>query len=209
VLYTLEQNKYLSRDKHGRYELGISVFILGNQVSQANKLKRVAAPYLKDLSQQINLTVHLGILDGLDVVILDKFYAPDNIKLVSKVGRAVPAHCTGQGKTLLAYSSRELVEMIINKHGMTRYTPNTITTMDGLFEELRQIRERGYAIDNSEHEKHTRCLAVPILNKENQIEAAISMTGLIMEFPDNETIAQKAAIIQEVRDKIRRELRYV
>jgi len=209
VLYTLEQNKYLSRDKHGRYELGMSMFILGNQVSQANKLKKVAFPYLRELAQQNNLTVHLGILDGLNIVILDKYEAPNNIKMVSRIGGTVPAHCTGQGKTLLAYSSRELVEMIINKHGMTRYTPNTITTLDGLFEDLQQIRKRGYTIDNSEHEKHIRCIGVPILNKDNQIEAAISMTGLIMEFPDDATIAQKAKMIQEVRDKICRDLGYV
>jgi DNA-binding IclR family transcriptional regulator len=208
VLYTLEQNKYLARDKHGRYELGMSMFILGNRVSQANKLKKVASPYLKELSQQNNLTVHLGILDGLEVVIIDKFDAPNNVKMVSRVGGIVPAHCTGQGKTLLAYSDRSLVEMIINKHGMTRYTPNTITTLDGLFQELQQIRERGYALDNSEHEKHIRCVGVPILNRDHQIEAAISMTGVIMEYPDDRTIAQKAQIIQGVRDEIAREMGY-
>jgi DNA-binding IclR family transcriptional regulator len=209
VLYTLEQNKYLARDKHGRYELGMSMFILGNQASQANKLKKVAAPYLKELSQQNNLTVHLGTLDGLDVVIIDKFDAPNNVKMVSRVGGVVPAHCTGQGKTLLAYSDRSLVEMIINKHGMTRYTPNTITTMDGLFQELQQIRERGYTIDNSEHEKHIRCVGVPILNQDNQIEAAISMTGVIMEYPDEKTIAEKAQLIQKARDKIIKDMGYV
>jgi IclR family acetate operon transcriptional repressor len=208
VLYTLEQNKYLARDKHGRYELGMSMFVLGNQVSQANKLKKVASPYLKELAQKNNLTVHLGSLDGLEVVIIDKFDAPNNVKMVSRIGRTVPAHCTGQGKTLLAYSDRSLVEMIINKHGMTRYTPNTITTMDGLFQELRQIRERGYTIDNSEHEKHIRCVGVPVLNRDNQIEAAISMTGLIMEYPDEKTIVEKAQIIQGVRDEIVREVGY-
>jgi DNA-binding IclR family transcriptional regulator len=209
VLYTLEQNKYLTRDKHGRYELGISMFILGNQASQANKLRKVASPYLKELSQQNNLTVHLGILDGLDVVIIDKFDAPNNIKMVSRIGGVVPAHCTGQGKTLLAYSDRSLVEMIINKHGMTRYTPNTIATLDGLFQDLQQIRGRGYTIDNSEHEKHIRCIGVPILNREKQIEAAISMTGLIAEYPDDQTMAQKAQIIQNTRDKIVKEMGYV
>jgi len=184
VLYTLEQNKYLVRDKHGRYELGINIYILGNQASQANKLKKIAEPYLRELSQQHNLTVHLGILDGLDVVIIDKFDPLNNIKMVSKIGRAVPAHCTGQGKTLLAYSPREIVERIISHQGMKRYTTNTITTLDGFFQELQQIRERGYTIDNSEHEKHIRCIAAPIINKDGQVEAAISMTGLIMDYPD-------------------------
>jgi IclR family KDG regulon transcriptional repressor len=209
VLHTLEQNKYLARDKHGRYELGMSVFILGNQVSQANKLKKVAYPYLKELSQRNNQTIHLNILDGLDVVVLDKFDPPNNIKMMSRIGGVVPAHCTGQGKTLLAYSDRSLVEMIINKHGMTRYTPNTIMTLDGLFQELQQIRERGYSVDRAEHEKHICCVSVPILNSDNRIEAAISMTGLTMEYPDDQTIAQKAQIIKNVRDKIAKEMGYL
>jgi DNA-binding IclR family transcriptional regulator len=78
-----------------------------------------------------------------------------------------------------------------------------------LFQELQQIRERGYTIDNSEHEKHIRCVGVPILNGDKQIEAAISMTGVIMEYPDDRTIAQKAEIIQRVRDEIAREMGYL
>lgn len=209
VLHTLEQNKYLSRDEHGRYELGITVYILGNQASQANKLKTIAAPSLRHLSQQNNAIVHLGTLDGLEVVIIDKFDSPNSIKTVSKVGKVVPAHCTGQGKTLLAYSPREVVEQIIGHQGMTRFTANTITTLDSLFQELEKIRERGYAIDDSEHEKHIRCIGVPILNKQGQIEAAISMTSLIMDLPDEETIAKKAKIIQTTRDEILRNIEYI
>lgn len=208
VLFTLEQNEYLSRDKHGQYELGIGIYILGNQASRANKLKKVAAPYLSELSQQNNLTVHLGILDRLDVIIIDKYDPLNNVQMTSRIGRAVPAHCTGQGKTLLAYSPKEVVERIINHHGMKRFTLNTITTLDGLFQELGQIRERGYTIDNSEHERHIRCVGVPILNKDGLIEAAISMTGLIMDYPDDETIAKKAKLIRDVRDKIRQAMGY-
>lgn len=208
VLYTLEQNKYLSRDEHGRYELGITIYILGNQASQANKLKKIAAQSLNQLSQRNNATVHLGTLDGLEVVVIDKYDAPHSIKMVSRVGKTIPAHCTAQGKTLLAYSPRELVEQIIGHHGMTRFTPNTINTLEGLFQELEKIRERGYAIDNSEHEKHIRCIGVPILNKQGQIEAAISMTALIMDLPDEETIANKAKIIQNTRDEILRNMEY-
>jgi DNA-binding IclR family transcriptional regulator len=209
VLYTLEENKYLSRDEHGRYELGITIYILGNQASQANKLKTIASPSLNRLSQQNNATVHLGTLDGMEVVIIDKYDAPNSFKTVSRAGKSVPAHCTGQGKTLLAYSPREVVEQIIGHQGMTRFTPNTITTLDGLLQEFEKIRERGFTIDDSEHEKHTRCIAVPILNKKGQIEAAISMTALIMDLPDEETIAKKAKIIQNTRDEILRNMEYI
>ncbi|NLJ80968.1 MAG: IclR family transcriptional regulator [Firmicutes bacterium] len=209
VLHTLEENRYLSRDKHGWYELGTSIFVLGNRVSQANQLKKVAGPHMKKLSWENNLAVHLGILDRLEVIILDKCDPPNNIKMVSRAGATVPAHCTGQGKTLLAYSSLNVIKTIVSKYGLTRYTENTIVTLPALLKELEKIKERGYALDKSEHERHIRCVCLPILNQNNQIEAAISMTGLVAEFPDEEAMVQKVGVIQETRDRIRRDLGFI
>ncbi len=208
VLYTLEQNKYLYRNKHGMYELGLNVFILGNQVSQASKLKKVTASYLQELCHETGLTIHTGIIDGLDIIIVDKYNPPTSINMVSRIGGSVPAHCTGQGKTLLAYSPRSLVERIVNHRGLKGYTENTITTLDDLFSELERIRERGYTIDNSEHEEHIRCVAVPVLNQNNVIEAAISMTGLSIYLPDQQSIDKYAQMLLDARDNIVKELGY-
>jgi len=206
LLYTLEQNEYLSRDENGRYSLGVSVFILGHSLTRESVLRRVATPSLVALSQRLNMTVHLGILEGTTVVILQKIESSSGIKMVSRVGAVVPPHCTGQGKTLLAFSPRQKVEEIISIHGLTRYTPNTITTANGLFEELAAIRARGYAIDNSEHEKHIKCVAVPILNEQGGIEAALSVTGRVVEFPDEESLQRTAGILREAAQAIRRDL---
>ena len=143
------------------------------------------------------------------MVIIEKTAPQRNVVMVSRIGGSVPAHCTGQGKTLLAYSPREAVERIVHTYGLERYTPHTIITEDGLFKELQNIRERGYAIDNSEHEKNIRCVAVPILNESGEIEAALSVTGLVLDFQDEGTIENTAKMLKEVRDKIRREMGYM
>jgi len=197
ILYTLEKNQYLSKDKNGRYELGLNMFILGNQISRIGKLKKGSEVYLKELAEETNLASHIGILEGLQVLIIDK-YDPSNsgIKMVSRIGAPVPAHCTGQGKVLLAYSPRKI------------YTSNTITRPDDFFAELEKIREQGYAIDNSEHEKHIHCIALPILNEFNELEAAISITGLVMDFPDDETVNKNIRLLQKTRDKIREKMNY-
>lgn len=209
ILYTLEKNQYLSKDKNGRYELGLSIFILGNQISRIGKLKKVSEVYLKELAEETNLTSHIGIIEGLQVLIIDK-HDPSNssIKMVSRVGASVPAHCTGQGKVLLAYSPRDKVEKIINTYGLHRYTPNTITSSNKLFAELQNIRKYGYAIDNSEHEKHIHCIALPILNEFNELEAAISITGLVMDFPNEEVVSKNIRLLQMTRDKIREKMNY-
>ena len=210
ILYTLKKNQYLSKDKNGRYELGLNIFILGNQLSRIGKLKKGSEVYLKELAEETNLTSHIGILEGLQVLIIEK-YDPSNssIKMVSRVGRPVPAHCTGQGKALLAYSSRKIVEKIIKNYGLQSFTPNTITRADDFFTELEKIRERGYAIDNSEHEKHIHCIALPILNEFNELEAAISITGMVMDFLDEEAVNKNIKLLQKARDKIREIMNYV
>ena len=209
VLSTLCDNKYLRKDEGGRYELGLNIFILGNRISGEYQLKKVAAPFMRELSQRLDLTAHLGILDGTSVIIVEKTEPHRSITMTSRIGGSVPAHCTGQGKTLLAYAPRETVENLISAHGLQRYTPYTITTANGLFEELEAIRRRDYAVDDSEHEKHIRCVAVPILDEEEQIAAALSVTGTIIDLPDNETIERTAEILWEVRDKIKKEIGYL
>jgi len=210
ILYTLEKNSYLLKDKNGRYEVGLNIFILGNQISRIGKLRKVSETYLEKLTEETNLTSHIGIIEGLQVLIIDK-YNPSNsgIKMVSRIGAPVPAHCTGQGKVLLAYSPRKIVEKIIKKYGLQRFTSNTITLADDIFVELEKIRERGYAIDNSEHEKYIHCIAFPIMNEFNELEAAISITGLMMDFSDEEVVNKNIRLLQKTRDKIREKMNYI
>ena len=210
ILYTLEKNSYLLKDKNGRYEVGLNIFILGNQISRIGKLRKVSEIYLEKLTEETNLTSHIGIIEGLQVLIIDK-YNPSNsgIKMVSRIGAPVPAHCTGQGKVLLAYSPRKIVEKIIKKYGLQRFTSNTITLADDIFVELEKIRERGYAIDNSEHEKYIHCIAFPIMNEFNELEAAISITGLMMDFSDEEVVNKNIRLLQKTRDKIREKMNYI
>jgi len=210
ILYTLEKNSYLLKDKNGRYEVGLNIFILGNQISRIGKLRKVSEIYLEKLTEKTNLTSHIGVIEGLQVLIIDK-YNPSNsgIKMVSHIGALVPAHCTGQGKVLLAYSSRKIVEKIIKKYGLQRFTPNTIILVDDFFVELKKIRERGYAVDNSEHEKYIHCIAFPIMNEFNELEAAISITGLMMDFSDEEVVNKNIRLLQKTRDKIREKMNYI
>jgi len=210
ILYTFEKNKYLSRDENGRYELGLNIYILGNQISKVSQLEKASDTYLRQLAESTNLTVHMGILDGLDVVIIDKYNPPNShINMVSRIGSSVPAHCTGQGKVLLAFSPRDKVMEIIHTHGLRRYTPNTITTENELFEELQKIKKCGYAIDHSEHEKHIHCIAIPILNEFDKLMAALSITGLEMNFLENEEVERYINLLQNTRDKIRKIMNYI
>ena len=113
-------------------------------------------------------------------------------------------------KVNFPYTSFPKSEFLSNTdtQGLQGFTPNTICTADVLFEELVAIRSRGYAIDNSEHERHIRCTFVPILNGTGKIKAALSITGTVFYFPDDHAIRRSVNLLEEVRDKIRIELGY-
>jgi IclR family transcriptional regulator, KDG regulon repressor len=209
VVSTLQDNKYLKKNERGKYELGLNVFILGNRISKQYQLINVATPLMEALSHALGLTVHLGILDGTNLILIQKTDPDRSIKMVCHIGESLPAHCTSQGKTLLAYSSKETTQKIIDVHGLQRYTPHTICTTEGLMIELEAVRIRGYAVDNAEHEKNIRCISVPILDETGRIEAALGAAGTVMDLPDEEAIRRTAHLLEEARNKIRKEMGYL
>ena len=204
---TLVHNGFLRKDASGLYELGLTMFTLGNRATVEDQLRSISQPIMQGISEKLDATVHLGILDALEVIIIAKANPRRRIQMMSRVGSSVPPHCTGQGKTLLAYSPVETVKKVIAAKGMKRYTPNTITSLDGLFEDFEAIHRRGYVIDNSEHESGIKCVAVPILNRD-KVVAALSVTAMMTDFPDDQSLVDAFEVIAGGRDEIRQKMAY-
>lgn len=181
LVASLEYHRYLARDEEsGKYTLGIACLELAKSFQAGNALSRLAAPDLEALRDEVRETVHLAVLDGSDVVYLQKLPGLHAIGfLESRVGGRLPAYCTGLGKVLLAYADPAYVrELIEGSHGtLERFTTTTITDVDELMDHLATIRERGYAFDWGEHEPDVRCVAVPVFGKNGGIPAAISVAG--------------------------------
>ncbi|TKJ46518.1 IclR family transcriptional regulator [Candidatus Aerophobetes bacterium Ae_b3a] len=178
ILDTLRYWEYVEQDSHTqRYQLGLKVLELGMAKLHGMELAKEAASYLKELQNQSNETVHLAILEEGEVLYLDKEESSQSIRMVSKVGRRVPAHCTGLGKVLLAYLDQEEQEKVIKEKGLSRFTENTITNKKKLREELSKVREQGFAEDREEHEKDVRCLAAPIKDHRGTVIAAVSLSA--------------------------------
>jgi DNA-binding IclR family transcriptional regulator len=164
-------------------ELGTRKYLLGFKVLELamNKLKtidliKIASPFLTDMLRQCGETVHLAILDEGQVLYLDKKEAPQAVGIISKVGQRLPAHCTGLGKVLLAYTDEKTLGKIIKSIGLACFTKNTITEERILREELEKIRSRGFAFDNEEIEEGLCCVAAPINNYGGNVIAAISVS---------------------------------
>lgn len=161
----------------GKYKLGFKLFELGNIVASRLEVKNVAAPYIQKLVEEMEETVHLTILDKGEVLYIDKRESQQSIRIASRIGARLPAHCTGVGKVLLAFLPAEERKKIIAEKGLKRFTKNTITDPEALEAELAKVREQGYAFDNEEFMDGLKCVAAPIRDHTGKVCAAISISG--------------------------------
>jgi DNA-binding IclR family transcriptional regulator len=114
------------------------------------ELRQQIRPHLERLSEEVNETVDLAVLDRDQVIFIDQVAAPHRLQAVSAVGARFPAHCTANGKALLAELDPEQVKALLPAR-LPRLTPNTITSRARLLEELERVRRDGVAFDNQEH----------------------------------------------------------
>lgn len=178
LMATLEQLEVLRKDPvTEKYSLGLKLFELGNRVQIQQAFVSNTHPVLIEVAGAIAETVHLGILKGEQVLMVDKVDSPKGLKLNSLIGGYSPSYCTGIGKTLLAHLESDPREAILSDIVLTAKTAFTITDRTNLEEELNQIQQQGYAIDRQELEIGLICVAVPVYNQNNCVIAALSAAG--------------------------------
>jgi len=178
ILDTLKHWGYVEQEPNNQeYQLGLKVLELGMAKLQQIDLVREAAPYLKELVNQCNETVHLGVLEKGEVLYLAKEESSQTIRMLSYIGKRVPLHCTALGKILLAYMPEEERKKILEDRVLPRLTEKTITDKGTLEKELNKVKEQGFALDQEENEKDVRCIAAPIRNYQGKVIAAISISG--------------------------------
>ena len=178
ILDNLKNWGYVEQDPNTqKYQLGLKLLELGMAKLNQIDLVREATPYLKELVNYCNETVHLGILDNAEVLYLAKEESSQTIRMCSYVGRRAPVHCTALGKVLLAYLSEEKRKDILDKKGLPSLTEKTITNRKELEDELCKVREQGFALDREENEKDVRCIAAPIRNHQKKVIASINISS--------------------------------
>ncbi|MGV0645415.1 IclR family transcriptional regulator [Mycolicibacterium sp. XJ2546] len=170
MLERLVQLRWLRRN--GRdYELGMRLVELGSLAVHQDRLHRAAIPLLHDLHRATGLVVHLAVLDGADVVYLEKIGDRMTAAIPTRVGGRQPAHCTAVGKAVLAYRQDDVDVDLTNRK--TRYS---IGTPAQLTAELAKVRGRGVSFDREESLPGFGCVAAPI-GGPGEAVAAVSVCG--------------------------------
>ncbi len=174
LLSTLEGKRFVERDPlTGIYQPGLRLLQMASLAMEHNNLRRLAAPYLQDLCNRYRENVNLALLDGADVVYVDVIEGSQRVKLAAVPGQRLPAFCTASGKAILAFISEDQVKHVLER-GMPRYTPTTPTSPEFFFDDMSEIRKRGFAISEGQFEDGINAIAVPICN---QPIASLSIAG--------------------------------
>ena len=127
-----------------RYRIGNRLFEISGLAPIRHELREAVLPFLQDLYAATRTTVQLGVLDGAQVLVVEKITGHRPMPMLSQVGGTIPAHCSGLGRAILAYSPPEVIDQVIAA-GLTPRTPRTITNPDTLRRELAAIPDRGWA----------------------------------------------------------------
>ncbi len=130
----------------GKYKLGLTVLHLAQAVLQQLDVSKEAKPSMERLAEITGETVNLSVLDGDEVVYIEKAEGSASLRILSRIGYRAPVHCTGAGKVLLSEMALNEVRAILRRTGLPRLTPNTIVTFDEYLRELEFARANGYGV---------------------------------------------------------------
>lgn len=163
-------------DGKTRYQVSLKFLALARLSFQAHDFISEIRPALKRLSHLSREAVHVGVLDGYEIVHVDKVDSPERVGISSKIGSRAVTHVTGLGKAILAACSDAFLEEYF-AYAQGLPAPYTVDDPHALRQELLLTRERGYSIDNEEDSIGVRCLGVAILGAGGIPLFAISLTG--------------------------------
>lgn len=198
LMQTLAAHEFAMKDPHSRrYMVGPKIKELVRHSNRGGPLKEISLPILQTLMETTGENSHVAIFYQEQCLVIADIESTAQLRVVSGEGRLIPNHCTAIGKSLIAFGAYPLPKEL------DTYTPRTITSRDQLKLHLEQIRERGYAIDDEEHELGVRCLAAPIYDARGIATASIGISGPTVRVTLDkvpalaEMVMESAAILSE------------
>ncbi|MET7997782.1 IclR family transcriptional regulator [Amycolatopsis sp. NPDC005232] len=203
LLRTLESHHFVRREGTRHYRLGSALFDLANQALEDYDVRRSSHDSLAALNIRTGHTVHLASYEDGEVVYIDKFEGHHSVRMYSRIGKRAPLHCTAVGKVLVAAMPGARREEIARSLDYVVLTPNTITSPEAYLAELEKVAERGYAVDNAEHEDFIHCIAAPVRGAAGEVLAAASMSvpkvlldydGLLALVPELRAATDEASV---------------
>lgn len=208
LLMVLDRHRLIRRNSEtGKYALGLRLFELGSRAVSGLHLREQAQRFLEQLARETGETAHICVLDRGEMLSVAHADGPRTLRIPATVGRRSPAYCSAVGKAILAFLPESSIDQILGSYPLRALTEKTLVTRAALFADLRQVRVRGYAVDNEEIEKGLRCVGAPVRNYSGDVVAAISVAGPAFRITRSRVPAVAHAVLAVTR-KLSAELGY-
>ena len=207
IISTLKYHGFISQDEETqKYKLGIRFVGFGDLVINSMNIRNAAVPVIDKVCEKIEETVHLAMLDGTDVVWIEKRECNKSIKTSTTIGARLPAYTTADGKIMICYQNKDKIKNYLPKR-IPQHTKNTITNKAEFIKRLFEVKNKGYTIDNEEYVEGLKCVAAPIFDHEGKVRFSLSTTGPAFRMND-ERIKEIVIIIKEAANEISSRIGY-
>lgn len=202
LLMTMQSHGIVAFDEVAQHwMIGVESLRIGSSFVRRTNVVQAGRAVMRKLMTDTGETANMAIADNGEVVFISQIETHEDIRAFFRPGARGPMHTSGIGKALLAEMSREEIERIVQKNGLSSFTPNTITSADVLFADLEQIRIRGWSIDDEERNIGMRCLAAPIFNEFGEAVAGVSISGPTVRMPDD-SLGDLGPVVKCAADEI-------
>jgi DNA-binding IclR family transcriptional regulator len=163
-------------------------------------IQRSAMPIMRALSERLRESIHVGVLDGANVRFVAAVEGPTAVRVASRLGRTMPAHCTSTGKVMLAQLSQPELRQLLPDERLEEITPRSIGSRTELEAELSRIRERGYAINREESEEGVASVAVPIPTRAPGLRFALNAAAPQNRLDRTQYSSVAAALVEAAKE---------
>ncbi|HFZ8993360.1 TPA: IclR family transcriptional regulator C-terminal domain-containing protein [Citrobacter freundii] len=174
-LYTLDKLGFVYAAEGKNFELRPRILTLGHAYLASTPLARAAQPVLRHLSDMLNESCSIATLDGDDILYIARASGSRIMTIDLDLGSRLPAWATSMGRVLLSYLPEETLNDLLGRITMIRYTSRTVDSVAALRTELKKVRQQGYALNDQELEMGLRSIAVPLLNAQGEVQAALNV----------------------------------
>ena len=206
-LMTLENFYYVTKNEQGKYRLSLAFFDLGEHARNDIELYKAAVPVIDDLAAETGEKAQVMVEEHGKGYYLYRAHGGNAVK--TRVGRSVDLHCTSAGKAALAFMPRADVTSVIEEHGLSEETNQTLTDPDGLFDALEVIREEGVAYNDEERLKGLRAVGAPILGDDNNLLGSVSISGPTTRINGDRFRKEIPDLVRRSADEINIRTRYL
>ncbi len=200
ILLTLEKASIVQLDRtRNIFTLGMKLIDWGNRALEKIDLKTVTHPHLVRMAHETRESYYVAILDDNEVIIIDRADTPEIWRMVARLGQRSPVHCTASGQVLVAEAPDDALHLAIQRSGLKRFTPQTITSVSRLKSRLKEVRRDGYVINDAEYKADLCVIATPLRDHHGKVVAAL-MTAL-----QSDRARRNKPLLMSIVDLLKRE----